>query len=374
MLTEILRRSRTAWGVRVILLAASLGVLLLTGCGTTYLLQAASGQWHVMSQRRPIDQVITDPATPDSLKERLRMVRSARDFATRELHLPDNKSYRTYADLHRPYVVWNVVAVPEFSVTPKLWCFPIAGCVAYRGYFHEESARSFANSLAVRGYDVAIDDVPAYSTLGKLADPVLSTMMRYGDDELAAMIFHELAHQLLYVQNDSAFNEAFAMTVEDAGLERWLRFQGKPDKRQQLLEEDARARQYVELFASTRAQLAKLYASGLPVPEMRAAKARQFASLAEGIQDLERRQGIRAVLYEEWIKEGLNNARLASLATYYDCLPGFERLLKDQDDDLPRFYEAARALARLSRAERHAKLCGRPGLLPGEEETQADEP
>jgi predicted aminopeptidase len=362
MLTELLRHPRT--DVRVLLLGVT--VCLLSGCGTTYLLQATRGEMHVLNQRRPIDKVIADPATPQPLKDRLAEVQAARDFASRELHLPDNRSYRTYADLKQPYVVWNVVAVPEFSVQPKVWCYPIAGCVTYHGYFKEQSARAFAAKLAKRGFDVAIDDVPTYSTLGKFADPVLSTMMRYGDDDLAAMIFHELAHQLLYVKNDSAFNEAFATTVEDVGLDRWLKSQGKPGRKRPTPEENARERererQYVDLFASTRAKLAKLYASGVSVPEKRAAKAEVFAGLAQGIHDLEQKQGVRFMLYEQWIKEGLNNARLASVATYNDCVPGFERLLKDQDDDLPRFYEAARQLAKLPRAERHAKLCKNPQI------------
>src|SRR5207253_6303601 len=160
------------------------------------------------------------PAHAAALRTHLEEVHAAREFASGELGLPDSSSYRSYADIGRPYVVWNVVAAPEFSVSPKRWCFPIAGCVAYRGYFRERRAREFAAALAVRGYDVSVDGVPAYSTLGRFADPVLSSMLRYGDDELAATIFHELAHQLLYVRDDSQFNEAFASTVEDEGLER----------------------------------------------------------------------------------------------------------------------------------------------------------
>jgi predicted aminopeptidase len=366
MLTEILRQPRV-WGFLV-------GALLfpLSGCSTTYLLQAANGQWHVLHERKPIEKVIADPKTPQPLKDRLSEVEAARDFAVRELDLPDNRSYRTYADLKRPYVVWNVVAVPELDVRPKAWCWPIAGCVTYRGYFKEASARSFAAALAKHGYDVAIDGVPAYSTLGKFADPVMSTMMRYGDDDLAAMIFHELAHQLIYVRNDSAFNEAFASTVEDEGLARWLKQQGKPERGRKNEEAVTREREYIQLFASTRAKLARLYASGLSVPEKKAAKAETFSQLAEGIRELERRQGVRAVLYEEWIKEGLNNARLASLGTYNDCAPGFERLLHDQDGDLPRFYDAVRALARLPRAERHAKLCKNPENIPPQAAQAAD--
>jgi predicted aminopeptidase len=332
----------------------------LSGCGTLYVAQAAGGEWHVMRARKPIDKVLADPNTPPSLRDTLSEVRAAREFASRELKLPDNRSYRTYADIHRPYVVWNVVATPEFSVHPKQWCFPIAGCVAYRGYFSEKRARAFAADLSRRGFDVILDGVPAYSTLGKIADPVLSSMLPYGPDELAAIIFHELAHQLIYVKNDTQFNEAFAMTVEYAGLERWLTLNGHADRFQRYREQSAREKEYLEFFARKRAQLAKLYGSGLPPAQMRQKKATAFAELADEIRDLEQRQGVHSTLYEEWIKEGLNNARLASLANYYDCLPGFERLLAEQGNDLSRFYAAVREQARMPIAERHEKLCRSP--------------
>jgi len=232
--------------------------------------------------------------------------------------------------------------------------------VAYRGYFAEKRARDFAAGLSKRGFDVALDGVPAYSTLGKFADPVLSTMVRYGPDELAAIIFHELAHQLLYVKNDTQFNEAFATTVENAGLERWLTLNGHADRFQRYRKDSMREKQFIELFAHTRQQLAKLYASGLPVEQMRRQKAQEFAQLAAEIRALEERHGLRATLYDQWIEAGLNNARLASEANYYDCVPGFERLLAEQGGDLPRFYGAAKELARLPLAERHQKLCRTP--------------
>jgi predicted aminopeptidase len=342
--------------LRVLLLAAVLATL--PGC---YVMQAANGEWHVMRARKPIGKVIADPNTPPSLKDTLTEVEAAREFASRELKLPDNKSYRSYANINRPFVVWNVVATPEFSVHPKQWCFPIAGCVAYRGYFSERRARKFAAGLKKRGFDVTLDGVPAYSTLGKLADPVLSTMLPYGPDELAATIFHELAHQLLYVKNDTQFNEAFATTVENVGLERWLAFNGHIDRFQRYRKDSNRERQYVELFAHTRTQLAQLYASGEPAGSMREKKAQAFAQLADEIRNLEKRQGLqRETLYDQWIKEGLNNARLASEANYYDCVPGFERLLADSGNDLPRFYAAAKEMSRLPMAERHAKLCRTP--------------
>lgn len=336
-----------------------LGMLLvaasLCGCGTLYLTQAAAGQWQVMRARRPIDTVVADPKTPPSVRDRLLDVRAARDFASTRLFLPDNRSYRTYADIERPYVVWNVVATPELSVEPKRWCFPIAGCVAYRGYFREKQARKFAAGLARHGLDAIVQGVPAYSTLGKLADPVLSSMLRYGSDELAAMVFHELAHQLLYVKNDTEFNEAFAVTVENAGLERWLTAQGHADLIARYRKEQEEERAFVTLFAQARADLARLYASSSSVEEKRAGKSMILQRLARDVRALEARYSVH--FYDSWLEEGLNNAYLASLATYYDCVPGFERLLAEQGGDLPRFYGAARALSKKPRAVRHEQLC-----------------
>jgi predicted aminopeptidase len=330
---------------------------LLAGCGTPYLMQAAGGEWHVLHERVPIDTVLADPHTSAAVREHLEQVRAARQFASSELGLPDNDSYRSYADIGRPYVVWNVVAAPQFSVVPQRWCFPVAGCVAYRGYFHEQSARDFALGLESQGFDVAVDGVPAYSTLGKFADPVLSSMLRYGDDDLAATIFHELAHQLLYVRDDSEFNEAFATTVEYVGLERWLAHQGATARMQAFRDEQQRERALVSLLSATRTRLERLYASPLPHQEMVVKKAEAFTQLSSDIRALERRQGVTYPLYEEWIAAGLNNARLASVATYFECVPGFEGLLHEEGDDLPRFYAAVRKLAELPRSERHARLC-----------------
>jgi predicted aminopeptidase len=336
----------------------------LSGCTSTeYLLQAANGEWHVIHGRKPIVEVIDDPQTPEPLIRELAEVREARDFASHQLALPDNDSYRTYVKLDRPYVVWNVVAAPVLSVRPKEWCFPIAGCVAYRGYFDEKRARDFAARLQRGGYDVVIEGVPAYSTLGKLPDPVMSTMMRYGSDELASMIFHELAHQLLYVKNDSRFDEGFAVTVEDEGLKRWLEHKGRPARIAELQKDRAEDAQFVALLRHTRDLLAQLYASNA----QRAAKLRRkqqlFTDLAGEIQNLEHRLGVRFPEYDAWIAQGLNNAELASVGTYNDCLPGFERLLRQENDDLPRFYDAARRLAREPKAARDARLCPSSGSV-----------
>jgi predicted aminopeptidase len=316
-----------------------------------------------MHDRKPIVEVIDDPDTPEPLVRELGEVRQARRFASQELGLPDNDSYRTYVEIHRPYVVWNVVAAPALSVQPKQWCFPIAGCVAYRGYFKERGAEHFAAALKRRGYDVVVEGVPAYSTLGKLPDPVMSTMMRYGSDELAAMIFHELAHQLLYVRDDSRFDEAFAVTVEDAGLRRWLESRGKTSQIAAYEKERADDQQFIRLLRGTRERLAALYASQASRQQMLKRKREIFAALADRIRALEQRLRVRSPLYDRWIAEGLNNAELASVGTYSDCVPGFQRLLAKAGGNLARFYAAARRLASEPRSIRDAQLCGPPAAL-----------
>src|ERR1700683_3982234 len=365
MVTESFAPARTAARSAqlsgLLAVRAMLGCVLLvalSGCGTLYIAQAARGQWEVLHDRRPIPAVMSDERTSATVRARLAAVSEARDFATRQLALPDNKSYRSYADVGRTFVVWNVVAAPEFSVEPLQWCFPIAGCVAYRGYFAESNADKFAAGLKESGHDVVVEGVPAYSTLGRFADPVLNTMLIYGDRELAAIIFHELAHQLIYVAGDSEFNEAFAVTVEETGLGRWLQFKGRSAELADYRAERARDFEFNVLIARRRTELAHLYAAKLPPDVMRAHKQEQFASLAQDMRDLQSRQGTSSG-YEEWLEQGLNNAHLASVATYFDCVPGFERLLAREEGDLPRFYAAVRALAKQPEAERHRELCVR---------------
>src|SRR6202050_768141 len=373
MVTESFAPARTAARSAqlsgLLAVRAMLGCVLLvalSGCGTLYIAQAARGQWEVLHDRRPIPAVMSDERTSATVRARLAAVSEARDFATRQLALPDNKSYRSYADVGRTFVVWNVVAAPEFSVEPLQWCCPIPGCWAYRGYFAESNADRFAAGLKKRGFDVLVEGVPAYSTLGRFADPVLNTMLIYGDRELAAIIFHELAHQLIYVAGDSEFNEAFAVTVEETGLARWLEFKGRAAELAEYRAERAREFEFNLLIERHRTALAALYASKLSPELMRARKEEQFAELVQDIRALEHRQAVSSG-YEEWVGEGLNNAHLASVATYFDCVPGFERLLAGEDGDLPRFYAAVRVLAKKPVLERHRELCVRSG----EEDQQA---
>ena len=332
-----------------------MSVFSLSGCSVGYLLQAGHGQWQLLRTRTPIDRLIASDSTDAALKSRLELARAAREFASRELALPDNRSYRSYSALGRAYVVWNVVAVPEFSVAPKRWWFPITGRVAYRGYFREENARRFTAALAARGYDTYVGGVSAYSTLGRFADPLLDTMLRYGDLQLVGTMFHELAHQLIYLKSDSEFNEAFAMSVEREGVARWLESAGRSTELAAYRERAQLQAQLSRLLASGRAQLALLYGTVLPVVEMRHRKQTLLDVTAKAVRDYDHRQGIRSG-YQAWFDAGLNNAHLASVATYYDCVPGFERLLAQQGGNLPAYYAAVSALARGPAARRRA-LC-----------------
>jgi predicted aminopeptidase len=337
--------------------AALIVALIAASSGGCYLLQSAQGQLSLMSKREPIARVIDQPSTPSALRAQLEAVASIRDFASRELGLPDNGSYRSYADVGRRYVVWNVVAAPEFSVDAKEWCYPIVGCVAYRGYFVEARARRFAARMRAKGFDVTVGGVAAYSTLGHFNDPVLNTMMGWNDVELASIIFHELTHQLLYVPNDSSFNEALATTVEAEGVRRWLRAQGRDaDLAKHLVQRDHYAK-VVDLLTATRAELRTVYGSGLAPESMREKKRAAFAAMRASYAQLRADWGGHAP-FESWFDDDLNNAHLASISTYFTCVPGFERELKTVGGDLTAFYARVRALAKLDQEKRDAIVCG----------------
>jgi predicted aminopeptidase len=337
---------------RLLTIAAAL--LPLGGC---YLMQAATGQMAIASKREPIADVLADSATPPPLRARLEYVAAARDFASRELGLPDNESYRSYADLGRPYVVWNVFAAPEFSVEPRRWCFPIAGCVVYRGYFSEDAAQRYARKLRRRGDDVAVGGIAAYSTLGHFKDPVLSTMLGWSDAQLAGTLFHELAHQVVYVPGDSEFNESFATVVEEAGLERWLAARQRGQDLVAWREQRDRQAQFIALLLAARDTLRALYESALPVAEKRSRKQYEFGELKLDYAQLKHRwNGYSG--YDRWFDRTLTNAHLVSAATYYGCVPGLQRVLSEVGGDLPRFYEEAKRLARMDKDARAAVVCG----------------
>jgi predicted aminopeptidase len=326
------------------------------GCSTLgYYLQAFNGQMELTRKARPIPQVLDDKHTPAELKVRLERVQEIRTFASRDLALPDNGSYRRYADLQRPFVVWNVFATEEFAVVPRQWCFPIAGCVGYRGYFARDSAEAFATQQRGEGLDVYVGGVPAYSTLGWMDDPVLSTFIRYPDTEIARLVFHELAHQVVYLPGDSTFNESFAVTVEMEGVKRWLAAQGTAEELAAFQAAEARKRDFAELVAAYRDKLERLYASGTDAEAMRSAKAGTFEQMRADYRSLRERWGGFAG-YDWWFEQPLNNAQIASVAMYTQLVPGFQKLLADSGDDLPRFYKAVEALAKMPEKERLAAL------------------
>lgn len=309
-----------------------------SGC---YYVHAARGQLELMTSREPIDELIADPSTPAALRARLVLVQRARRFAVDELGLPDNRSYSRYVDLDRDYVLVNVFATPEFSLTPETWCYPVAGCVAYRGYFSLARAQRFAERLRARGLDVALAKVPAYSTLGRFADPVLSTMLRRSDDALVELLFHELAHQRLYVPGDTAFNESFASAVATIGIGRWRGAASLPARAEpQLTDERTR------LLQRYRERLSKAYADDrLDEAAKRAEKAAIFAALAA-----------------DWRAAGIgsrppgNNAELAPIALYGDLEPAFLALYAACDGKFDCFYRTVEELAALGAEERHRRL------------------
>lgn len=334
-------------------MAVLLAVGLISQMPACYYMQAASGHLQVMNQRRPVTEVIADENSSAELRDRLELVQDARDFAVQDLLLPDNESYRSYTDLGRDYVVWNVFAAGEFSLEPRRWCFPVAGCVAYRGYFKEASARKFADKLSGQGFDVSVGGVSAYSTLGKFSDPVLNTMMRWSDLQLVSTIFHELAHQKLYVKNDTAFNESFATAVASAGVERWLSVRGENNKQLATTQRNDLRRDVMGLVQTTRLALTDLYALEIPAEQKRARKQALLDSLSADAGELIASKDIGL---SNWLAAPLNNARLVSLGLYEGGQNAFSAILENCEKDLACFYAAAEALADLSAEDRKQEL------------------
>ncbi|MDD2809792.1 aminopeptidase [Rhodoferax sp.] len=334
----------------------------LSGCAQTgYYWQSVSGHVKLMQAARPIDAWLADPQASPALKQRLQLAQAIRQFAVTALHLPDNASYQRYADLQRRHVVWNVVAAPEFSLTLKTWCFPVAGCVGYRGYFEQAAAEREAAALRAQGWEVSVYGVPAYSTLGWMnwlgGDPLLNTFIHFPDGELARMLFHELAHQVVYVADDTVFNESFATAVERLGGAAWLA-QATPAARDAFAQHDARRQQFRALTRRTREQLENVYMQNealAPVNTVQAAmKNKVMADFRQAYAALKTSWGGFAG-YDPWVA-GANNAALGAQAAYDDLVPAFEALFERQGRDWRRFYDAVIALARLPQAERLQQL------------------
>ncbi|HSC85434.1 MAG TPA: aminopeptidase [Pseudomonas sp.] len=326
--------------------------LLLSGCASLdYYAQLGRGQWQLLQAREPVSQVLADPQRDPELRRRLALAQQARDFASAQLHLPDNQSYRLYAELGRPYVVWNVFAAPELSLEPLTHCFPIAGCVAYRGYYQQGRARGAAALLRGEGWDTYVDGVEAYSTLGWFADPILSSMLRWNDQRLAATIFHELAHQQLYVADDSAFNESFASFVEQQGLRQWQSSRGLP-----VQEGNRQREQFTALMLASRARLQALYASPRSDADKRAGKAAEFTRLRAEYRQLRDREWAGDRRYDAWINAPLNNAKLLPFGLYDQWVAAFAALFRQVGGNWPAFYARAAEIGALPAQERTRAL------------------
>jgi predicted aminopeptidase len=335
--------------------------ILLGGCSTAeFYWQGITGELDLLARARAIPSVLESVHDP-VLRHKLERVLAIRDFASRDLGLPDNLSYRRYTELDRRFVTWNVFAAPPLSLDARQWCFPIAGCVNYRGYFAESDARREAAGLAATGDDVYVGGVPAYSTLGYFSDPMLSTFIRYPDTEIARLIFHELAHQVAYAKDDTVFNESYAVAVEEEGLRRWLATQHDPELQRQYETSERYRTTFRTLVERTRATLTKLYASDATDTAKRAAKARAFEEMQEEYAAAKRAWGGFSA-YDAWFKQGPNNASLAAVGLYTEKVPEFQALLAAEGGDLPRFYARVKELAAMPKSQRETALAAAAGL------------
>jgi len=339
-------------------------VTLCTGCSSlSYYAQSVGGHLDLLRRARPIPEVLADPATPAALRDRLQLAQQLRQFAVQQLALPDNASYQRYADLQRPAVVWNVVATPELSLQLHTWCYPLMGCVGYRGYFSRADALAEADAQRAAGLEASVYGVPAYSTLGwgnwLGGDPLLNTFVSGAESSLARLVFHELSHQVVYVADDTMFNESFATAVERLGLARWQRRGGSAGRSPDDTLALQRQADFRAITLRARQALAALYASGAPEPEQRAAKAQVLATLRAEHAALKAGAWQGHAGYDDWFARS-NNAALAVLAAYDGLVPDFERLFHQQGDDFGRFYAAVRRLAALPPAQRLEQLQQRP--------------
>ncbi|MCP5420559.1 MAG: aminopeptidase [Gammaproteobacteria bacterium] len=329
---------------------------MLTGCtDLAYYGQAIGGQWRILQSRRPVSDLLHDPATDPKLTSRLTTADALRDFASQELGLPDNGSYRNYVDLHRPYVVRSVFAAPALSLQPRQWCFPLVGCVSYRGYFDATAALHLADTLRAQGDDVYVANVPAFSTLGWFDDPLLNTFVYWPNGRLAELIFHELAHQRLFVPGDTVFNESYATAVGRLGTRLWLGRYGTATDLAEYDSYQAHQSEFLKLALRTRDELARLYASNKDDTEKLAGKARLFSDLQDRYRQLKSSWNGYAG-YDNWFAQDLNNAKLAALGAYTDFVPAFEILFEQTGRNVVAFHTAVEELAALPPEARSARL------------------
>lgn len=345
-------------GVRTaIILILVCGTLAFSGCSTVrFYSQAIDGQAEILHKARPISVVMDDGKVSSRVKRKLAVVEDARRFAGEQLGLPADREYTRYTDLGRRYVSWVLFAAPEFSVEARTWWYPFVGSLKYRGYFSEKAARDEAKRLKAKGLEVYVGGVEAYSTLGFFRDPVLNTFFQRPDTELAEVVFHELTHVKLFLPGDSDFNEAFATANAEAAVRRWLLAKGDRAGLAKYETALAKDREIVELLLDTREKLRRLYAQPhLSPDQMRARKATILDGLHTGYLAIRAKHHGDSI-YDRAFQKPWNNARLNTVATYYDLVPDFERLLRRDQGDLEKFYADVKALGPLSKAQRRAHL------------------
>lgn len=330
---------------------------LLFGCSTvSYYAQAVGGHARMMLARVSVDDLLERPDTDERLRDRLTLTRDIRDYASNELALPDNQSYRSYASLGREHVIWNVTAVPEFSLSPRQWCYPVVGCQSYRGFFDEQRAHQLGHALEDAGYETVVRGVGAYSTLGRFADPVTDVMLRRSDFSLAEVIFHELAHQRLFIRGDTMFNESYATFVGEAGLRQWLRSRGEDAALRRWEQHRDRLQTFNDLLREARRELAALYASRLPDEEMRHHKAEILASIRVRFDQQLVPADPEIARFTSWFERPVNNARLVGVAVYWHWVPAFEALFDELDGDWKAFHAKVAEIADLPRELRTARM------------------
>ena len=358
-------------------------VTAVSGCQTIgFYSQAIKGQYQIFAHQKAIDKLIADPQTPAPLRGQLQLIQELRTFAKDELKLPVDGHYSKYVDVHRPYVVWNVQATPQFSLQPRTWWYPMVGSLEYRGYFSERGATNYATRIKKKGDDIYVDGVEAYSTLGWFTDPVLNTFIDSNEPELAEVIFHELGHQRVFARGDTDFNEAYATTVGQEGARRWLRAAGKTNLLEKYAVALQRNDQFVHLIMNTREQLEKVYGDTLdkdgkvqaaktpPLPpeQLKRVKERVFADLRSRYEQLKTSWGGYKG-YDDWFAHELNNAQLNTIANYYDFLPAFERVLEMNGGNMEKFYQEVERLSKIPKDQRHQWLrnLANGGSNPGTE-------
>jgi predicted aminopeptidase len=324
--------------------------------GGGYYAQVTFGHLKLMLEREPIEHLVQRADTDDKLRARLEFVREIRTFASRELALPDNRSYRQFVELDREQLLWSVMALPEFSLRPKQWCYPVIGCQSYRSYFQEDRARDMGAQLEAQGHEAIVRPVGAYSTLGWFADPVTNSMLRRGDLSLAELIFHELAHQEVFVRGDTMFNEGYATFVGEQGVREWLRAREQYTALERWESRQQRVHRFNALLREKRGELVHLYASDLPVEAMRHRKNAIFDSIRVSFEQQLVADDPEMADLASWFNRPITNARLASVALYRHWVAAFDALFREVGGDWDAFHAGVAELARSTEPEREVRL------------------